>query len=182
MRWRASASLLGFVACLAIFPAQAQTPWWQPVELRIGLAGHDVKPISSGREAGAALNGELFWQPLFSGFDGRVVFKPSVGGSASLSGDTSYGFVDLTGEYWALDWLYLDLGGGVAMHDGFTSNPPPDRKDLGSRVLFHVAADVGAKLTPQFGLSIYFDHLSNAGLARKNEGLETIGLRAALWF
>jgi hypothetical protein len=179
MRMRFALPLLALLVLPGAARAQAPVPWWQPTEFRVGFAAHDA---ISQREKGAAFDGEIFWQPLVRAFDGSVAFKPSIGGSASLSGKTSYGFVDLTGEYWALPWLYLDLGGGVAVHDGFADNPPPGRKDLGSRVLFHVAADVGVKLAPQFGVSLYFDHLSNGGLARHNEGLETLGLRAAFWF
>jgi hypothetical protein len=180
MRWVFAAALLAMAGFQS--EAHAQTAWWQPSEFRAGLAAHDTKPISSGREAGAALNGELFLSPIFGTETGRVSLRPSIGGTASLSGDTSYGFVDLTAEVSPFDPIFFDLGGGVAVHDGYDHPGPADRKDLGSRVLFHVAADVGARLTDHFGLSVYFDHLSNAGLARHNEGLETIGLRGSWRF
>jgi hypothetical protein len=150
--------------------------------MRLGLVGHDGKPISSGIEAGAAVNGELFLQPFFTSSDGILALKPSIGGSVSLSGDTSYGFIDLTAALKPGDPFFIDFGGGVAVHDGHDHPGPLDRKDLGSRVLFHVSADIGARITDHLGLSLYFDHLSNAGLARNNQGLETIGLRAAWLF
>jgi hypothetical protein len=161
---------------------QAQTAWWQPSEIRVGFAAHDVKPISAGIEPGAALNGELFLQPVLRTGDGMLTLTPSLGGSASLSGDTSYGFVDLNAELKSYDPFFFDIGGGLAVHDGY-DRAAPGRKDLGSRVLFHVSADVGARLTDHLGLSIYFDHLSNARLfGHTNQGLETIGLRVAWLF
>ena len=161
-------------------PAAAQTPWWQPVEIRGGLAAHDV--ISSDVERSADLNGELYWQPLLS-FSNVASIQPSVGFSANLDGRTSFGFLDLTFELHPTGPLYFDLGGGLALHDGYTHFPPAGHKNLGSRELFHASADLGTKLTPQFGLSVYFDHVSNARLfAKTNQGLETIGLRGAYWF
>ena len=174
--------LLVLAMCGAAPAAQAQAPWWQPSEIRIGAAAHDVKPISSGTEPGAALNGELFFQPILRSGDGMLTLKPSIGGSASLSGDTSYGFVDLTAQIRLPDPFFFDLGGGLAVHDGYDHAAPLTRKDLGSRVLFHVSADLGARLTNHLGLSIYIDHLSNAGLAHTNQGLETFGLRVAWLF
>ena len=176
----AALCLLALVLSILAMPARAQTPWWQPVELRGGAAAHDV--ISSGVETSPALDGELFWQP-FWGYSNVASVQPSVGFSADLDGRTSYGFADLTLELHPLGPVYFDLGGGLAVHDGFTHVPPPGRKNLGSRELFHVSADLGTKLTQQFGLSVYFDHLSNARLfARTNPGLETVGLRGAYWF
>ena len=58
-----------------------------------------------------------------------------------------------------------------------------ERRNLGSRVLLHVSADLGTLITERFGASIYFDHVSNGGAwGRSNQGLETFGLRGAWWF
>ena len=51
------------------------------------------------------------------------------------------------------------------------------RKALGSRVLFHPSAEIGFQVTPAHRVSAYFEHVSNAYLARPNPGMDNIGVR-----
>ena len=71
---RLSLLLLGVALCLTGGAARAQPAWWQPFEFRIGLAAHDVRPVSAGMEPGAALNGEIYLQPFFKTGDGLLAF------------------------------------------------------------------------------------------------------------
>ncbi len=57
-----------------------------------------------------------------------------------------------------------------------------DRKQLGSRVLFHEYVEVGFRATPVLSLSVFLDHMSNADLARHNAGMTNIGLRTGFKF
>ena len=68
----------------------------------------------------------------------------------------------------------LDLGGAV--HDGETSTSRRDRKELGTRVLFREAIEIGYRFQEHHALSLRFDHISNASLADNNEGLDTLGV------
>ena len=45
------------------------------------------------------------------------------------------------------------------------------------RILFRIPIEMGLLFTRHQGVSIRFDHVSNAYLADPNEGLDTIGLR-----
>ena len=68
------------------------------------------------------------------------------------------------------------LGLGLAAHDGKLENSD-DKKELGSRILFRIPIEIGLLFTLHQGVSIMFDHVSNAYLADPNEGLDTVGLR-----
>jgi hypothetical protein len=58
----------------------------------------------------------------------------------------------------------------------------PDRKQLGSRVLFRIPFEFGITLRGPHSFSILFDHMSNAYLARPNSGMDTLGIRYAYRF
>ena len=72
------------------------------------------------------------------------------------------------------------LGGGV--HDGHLNTVLPERKSLGSRLLFRESVEAGYQLTRQVSLSVMLDHLSNAGLAPHNPGLTNVGARLGVTF
>jgi len=51
------------------------------------------------------------------------------------------------------------------------------RKELGLQIMFRESAEVGYSLNDHNVISLYLDHISNASIADKNEGLDTFGLR-----
>ena len=51
------------------------------------------------------------------------------------------------------------------------------RKELGLQIMFRESAEVGYSLNDHRVISLYLDHIPNAGIADKNEGLDTFGLR-----
>ncbi len=55
-------------------------------------------------------------------------------------------------------------------------------KSLGSRVLFREAAEIGYEFTPKNSISVMLDHISNARLATRNEGITNVGLRYGVRF
>jgi hypothetical protein len=52
-----------------------------------------------------------------------------------------------------------------------------NHKQLGSMVLFHPTFEWGYRLSESSSLSIFYEHISNANTAAKNEGLDSLGLR-----
>ena len=72
--------------------------------------------------------------------------------------------------------MFFGIGLGAAIHDS-SLKPDTRQKDLGSRVLFHVPAELGYQFTPANRLSLYFEHVSNADLADPNPGMDNIGIR-----
>ena len=113
----------------------------------------------------------------------------NAGLALNTAGATNYAYAGLTwrGRPWRR-WLALpeglfvagSLGGGI--HDGHLNSGPPDRKLLGSRLLFRESVEAGYQLTRRVSLSVMLDHLSNADLAVPNQGLTNFGARIGVTF
>ena len=144
--------------------------------VRGGVLYHDAPIIAENVEDGVDVNLEVrFRSPSVLADIGAP--EPVVGGTLNSEGDTSRVYAglawtaDLSGE------VFLSGVLGGAVHDGELDPVEPDRKALGSRVLFHLALELGIRLDAHNDVAIYFDHMSNAYLADENEGLDTIGIR-----
>lgn len=142
-------------------------------EVRLGVLAHD--PFIN-KEDGVDINASVYFHDL-GWFDGAWDIRPSLGASVNTGGDTSLIYADLNVGGPIGRSMFAEIGAGVAAHDGETETLDPNRKEFGSTVLFHLSASVGVMLTDGVSASLYIDHISNAGLAEHNEGLETAGLR-----
>jgi hypothetical protein len=185
-RWT---SLLGLALVGALAPAavaadpaaEAPAPWLS--EVRGGVLAHDVGGLWSGEhvEHGFDLNGELIFRrgalPL-----GPGSLRPHVGATWNTRGYTSKLYAGVCLRFEADSGAFLELGLGAAVHDGERETDDRDEKQLGSRVLFRIPIEAGLAFGERHSLSILFDHVSNAGLADENEGLDTLGLRYGLRF
>jgi hypothetical protein len=153
-------------------------------ELRVGVLAHDVDHLWSGfrRESGVDLDAEIvFYRPGLPLLWGRL--RPSLGASVNTRGDTSQLYA---GALWELEssyGLFFAVGLGASLHDGrLESRSREDQKELGSRVLFRTAFDLGYAISPRHRLMATFAHVSNASLADPNQGLDTLGVRYGLRF
>lgn len=188
------------VACGALLLAQIGVAQAQQVvsEVRVGALAHDVPFLGEHKEPGADINGELlFVSPIPDSWVADVapawrwMLTPriNIGGDVNTSGATSQLYFGLT---WtatlfnqvltADDSLFLGVGFGPAFNNGHISTTDPNRKSLGSHVLFHPSIDIGYRFDKRWSVSIYYEHSSNAGLASQNEGLNNAGLRVGLAF
>jgi lipid A 3-O-deacylase len=147
------------------------------LEFRGGVLAHDVPDLWAGfnLEGGFDINAELLFGRGLPVFGGTV--RPAVGVSVNTEGFTSRAYFDARWEIEFDSGLFFGLGLGAAVHDGLLDASEPDRKALGSRVLFHIPIEIGLRLDPRNSLSIYFEHMSNWDLADVNEGLDAIGVR-----
>lgn len=164
-------------------------PLWGVVsELRGGILSHDVifpdrhdlrwpNPFRNDRESGVDINGEvLFTSPSFL----EILFapRPHVGMMINSAGDTNSLY---TGATWDGQWdsgVFLEGFLGMAVHDGKRRNGNPDRIEFGSRVLFRLGAELGWRYNDTHGISLIWDHMSNAGIiSSKNQGIDNIGIR-----
>jgi hypothetical protein len=169
---RAVIALLGVAIAGLAGPAFAQQGILY--EVRGGVLAHDVDLWAArGVEDGTTFNGELVFTPAYDLLGGKI--RPAIGASLTTQDGTSYGYADAKWE-WAGPTFFFGLGLGGAIHDGST-NGSRNEKALGSRVLFHVPAEIGWQFTEKNRVSLYFEHVSNGYLADKNEGLDNIGLR-----
>ncbi len=164
------------VGAFAALPASAQG---LIEELKLGVLYHDASHMWSGfklEQESADINVEVLLKPSFPGlFFGTI--RPVVGGTISTVGATSHGYAGLRWQAELGSGFYLGVGLGGAVHDGHLLPDSWQHKALGSRVLFHIPAEIGYRLDAHNSISLYFEHTSNAWLARYNEGLDRIGLR-----
>ena len=146
-------------------------------ELRGGVAAHDVDGLWSGEsyeDGPAILAGLVFNRPLFHLLSG--VAYPEVGGSINARGDTSKIFGGLLLQWEPAESFYFATGFGLALHNGELDTNRPNRKSLGSRVLFRIPIEIGITFDRHHRFMVVFDHVSNADLATPNEGLDTLGV------
>jgi len=159
--------------------AHAQSRWLD--EAKLGVNAHDISLGGHHEEPGADVNGEvLFTSPGLLEAIGSP--RPHVGVSVNTSGATSYAYFGLTWTGSILDRAFVSGALGGAVHDGEIDANVPERKRLGSRVLFHEYVELGLRATPVLSLSVFLDHMSNANLARHNAGITNVGLRTGFKF
>ena len=151
-------------------------------EVKFGVLAHDLRIVAADPvEDGVDVNGEIlfvspgFLEPVFSP-------RPHLGVQINTRGDTSQVYAGVTWTIDLTDRLWLGLSGGGTLHNGETLDQEADRKALGSRALFRLAAELGVNVTDNLSLSVYFDHESNAFLAPLNPGIDNVGMRAGWRF
>lgn len=147
-------------------------------EVKFGLLWHDADGLWSGshKEEGFDYNLEVILSPSLRWMGGMIL--PALGASINSAADTSKIYVDGRWKYLFSNPGYLMIGLGLALHDGETENRPnSDSKALGASVLFHTVIEYGFNMTLEDSISLFFDHISNAGFNHDNEGLDTLGLR-----
>jgi len=147
------------------------------LELRAGVLAHDVPDLWAGfnLEGGVDINAELLFGRGLPVLGGTI--RAALGASVNTEGFTSRAYLDAR---WEIEWhsgIFLGLGLGAAIHNGELDASEPDRKALGSRVLFHIPVELGLRLDARNSVSVYFEHMSNGNLADANEGLDAIGVR-----
>lgn len=148
--------------------------------LKFGILAHDVPDLWSGfavEDRWVDLNFEAQFKPSLLLFGGTL--RPVLGASINTNGDTSHAYLDARWEIDCASNIFFGLGLGAAIHDGETGGlgSDPDKKWLGSRVLFHIPAEIGIHLDAHNDLSVYFEHTSNAYTMTYNEGMDRIGIR-----
>lgn len=194
-RRRALGSLAGRVALglltglwlvAAPLPASAQNKIVD--EVKAGVLAHDVGFLGHHLEKGPDVNLEmLFTPPDVLAIIGSP--RPHIGADINTAGKTSDGYFGLTwgimliqGLFNPGDGIFANGSLGGAVHDGYIDSGPPQRKLLGSRVLFRESAELGYQLVPGINVSALLDHISNANLGRHNAGITSAGARFGFGF
>jgi lipid A 3-O-deacylase len=168
------AALIGLTGAEEALAQSAYVP--SGFELRGGVLAHDVPGLWSGfrLESGVDINAELLGPGV--AFLGGTL-RPAIGGSVNTAGYTSKAYLDARWEIDLRYGVFFGLGLGAAIHDGNLDPTEPDRKALGSRVLFHIPFELGYRFDERQSISVYFEHMSNGNLADHNEALDSIGIR-----
>jgi lipid A 3-O-deacylase len=145
-------------------------------EVRFGVLKHDFGPFSSSEEEGVDVNLEaLFVSPGFLEFIGAP--RPHLGLTANTSGDTSQAYFGLSWEFDIWKDLFAGFSFGGSYHDGETTTDRSDKKELGCSLLFRESIEVGYRFGGHHAITAFLDHVSNANICDKNEGLENLGIR-----
>ena len=71
---------------------------------------------------------------------------------------------------------------GPSINDGVIVSRNATRESLGANVLFHIGGEINYEITPRYEISAFFDHESNAGLAKHNQGNNDAGVRFGVKF
>ena len=152
-------------------------------ELRLGVLDHDTDNMWSGysRESGVDVSAELIFSPSYELWHGRI--RPNLGLTVNTEGDTSKVYAGGVWQYLWKNGFILDLGAGLAVHDGETDDPEAfDRKQLGTRVLLHFSLELGYALSEHSRIYLMTDHISNGYTTDPNEGMDTLGIRYGYQF
>jgi lipid A 3-O-deacylase len=172
--------------CLALPAAADEQPGGGGLihELKIGAQVHDVPYMWSGfhREPyNVDLNLEAQFTPSVMLWRGTI--RPIVGATINFDGYTSKAY---GGARWQWELpscnTFFAIGLAIAVHNGETFTTDRDYKQLGRRVLFHDSLELGYRLDDHRSVSVFFEHISNASTADKNQGLDTLGLRLGYRF
>lgn len=185
----ARVATFGFICALLVAStmasamARAAAPGSEPLiaELRVGVLDHASTLFSSGREGGVDLNLELVFR--------RLPFlwgpHPYIGVSGYTDEDTDQLYAGLGWRWHPGESLFLGLGVGAAVHNGEILRVNDDVRGLGNRVLIHLAAEAGWRLSRRYDIALYYQHISNGpfhGQRGVNDGLDNIGLRLGYHF
>ena len=183
--------LAALVACAPAGACVAQ-------EVRLGLAYSAPTLVygkSDGPEQGASLLAEYDFKPI------RALHvigspRPFVSAVISLDGYTDFAQGGLQWRF-SRGKAYLDLGAGLAIHDGHLSLPEPqpglteeenarrrrlrqDHSEQVYRTLLHANFAVGWRLSERLALEVTGQHWSNGHLGTTyNDGADVLGLRLA---
>jgi len=166
-------------------------------EFRFGVLDHDAHFIG-GKEKGIDINPEVNWQsPVSDAWAATVPPwirwavqpRPTIGGEINTSHYTNQAYV---GANWAwrvasnvfqpADGIIIGYFFGPGFNDGEIQTSRPDRKALGSHILFREALDVGYEFMPGWQISAFIDHVSNGGLAKQNQSINDVGARLGVRF
>jgi lipid A 3-O-deacylase len=200
LRWApaaVAATAAAAVTAVLLAPTGAAAQNLTYSEFKFGVLDHDVHFLE-GKEGGVDLNPEfLFQSPVGDAWAAGVPPwlrwlvqpRPTVGGEINTSGFTDQGYFGATWT-WQLASNVLRSGDGVtfglfegpSFNNGEIVATAPDRKSLGSHVLFREAAELGYRINPVWTISLFIDHESNAGLAKQNESINDVGGRIGIRF
>ena len=190
-------AVLCLAAAASLAPAAAHAQNLTYNEVKLGLLAHDVHFLG-GKEGGADINPEFILQSPIAdawaaGLPGYLHWmaqpRPTLGAEFNTSGFTNQYYFGATWT-WQLasnvlkpdDGITFGIFFGPSFNDGQIAATKPDRKSLGSNVLFRESLELGYRITPVYQISAYVDHVSNAGLARFNQSLNEVGGRFGVRF
>lgn len=148
-------------------------------ELWLGALAHDAGSFGTSKEdSGPDIDLGVRFEPLEGEFWNLIANpRPHWGFHVNTRGDTSQTFGGLSWEFPVWDNFYVGADWGLALHNGKLATSRNDRKELGLRILFREAVELGYRFDEHSAVSFVLDHISNGRLGDHNDGLDDFGLR-----
>ena len=155
--------------------------WGVSSEIRTGVLSHGTGPFASPEEEGVDANFEV----LFNSVDFLKVIwspRPQIGISLNSAGDTSHAYLGLSWELAFWDKFFAGYSLGATAHNGEVKTNVTDRNELVCRILFRNSFELGYRFLTRHSVSAFLEHMSNANICDKNEGLDSFGIRYGYLF
>ena len=178
-------------------PTAAQSRNVTDREFKFGILKHDPRFLG-GVEGGIDINPELIfaspipdlWAASLPWYLSWMVQpRPTLGAEINTAGFTNQFYFGATWTWQLAGNVFLPGDGftvgiffGGSVNDGETVPTTPNRKALGSNILFREALEIGYRVNPIVEISVFVDHVSNAGLARYNQSINDFGGRIGFRF
>jgi len=167
-------------------------------EVKVGVAYSAPELVlgnSHAPEQGTSVTAEYLFKPIKAL---RFMGSPRIylGGVATLDGYTNFAQAGLSWRF-QRGRAYVDLGGGLAIHDGELELPKPEpglsdeenarrrqvrdeRSEFVYRELLHASLAFGWRLNDSLAVELSGQHWSNGHLGNTgNDGTDIIGVRLA---
>lgn len=151
-------------------------------ELRIGVLDHDSDLLRERHETSDPdINLEArFASPDFLSW--AFAPNPLIGANINTGSGTSVAYAGLGWTFFLTEGFFADFTLGGAVHDGETDRATADSRDYGCRLGFHESFSLGYSFDGHNAIMLGIDHMSNASLCDKNDGLTNLGIRYAYKF
>jgi hypothetical protein len=154
-------------------------------EIRLGVFQHDTGIIGTRKEDGVDFAAEVLTGPLMKF---RLLGSPRlvVGGAVNSAGQTDQAYLGIVGQ-WTFaralfsrrDAFYFEATIGGGWNDGkidVVGTPlAAGWKSHGSHYLIRSGASLGYRFNTRWSMAFGINHISNAGLAHRNEGMNDVG-------
>lgn len=161
-------------------PFEHVTPFLALDEVRVGVLAANLEEGQS-EDAETLINAEFLFGRSNYVYSNPIadVFlrpRPHIGFSISADeGGTNQVYAGLTWEVKLTDRLFVEASFGGTLHDGPID--PNDGDSYGCSLLFRESASIGYNITQNVRIMATVDHMSNASLCDRNNGLTNAGVR-----
>lgn len=159
-------------------------------QLRIGVYEHDSGLVGTNKESGADIAVEVLSREITAL---RLIGAPRIvlGAAINTEGKTNQVYLGLADQWNFVEGVFTEedaffLGGtvGGVWHDGKKdvrgTSEEADWKSHGSHFLFRTGAEFGYQINSVWSVAVGLNHISNANLAKPNEGSNNIGMRVGM--
>jgi len=162
-------------------------------EIRAGHFAHNVYPgfIPNSLEKfeftrWENVNAEILFRPIdWVGEKWLGTLRPHIGATVNFNNRENMAYAGFATTKHLFDSpVFLEASFGLAIHDGYLSNPPVGSglRRLGCRVQFHESFSLGYDITEKMNVMATYEHMSNADLCEFNSGLSNAGIRMGYKF